>query len=146
MLLSLLEHDAKEESQISYTIARSRPESVDEVALLKEQRSQIDAKLARLREAYLSGVEDLSSYAAAKSALEERAAQLDQRVQSMEAPQDKEKADLLMKEQISRCLEVLTDSNSTKEEKHTVSHDVIDRCLFSKANNTLRIFYRLFLP
>lgn len=146
MLLSLLEHDAKEESQISYTITRSRPESVDEVALLKEQRSQIDAKLARLREAYLSGVEDLSSYAAAKSALEERAAQLDQRVQSTEAPQDKEKADLLMKEQISRCLEVLTDSNSTKEEKHTVSHDVIDRCVFSKQDNTLRIFYRLFLP
>ncbi len=146
MLLSLMEHDVKEGSQISYTIARSRPEAVDESALLKEQISQINAKLARLREAYLSGVEDLSSYAAAKSILEERAVQLDRRVRSMETPQDKEKADQLMKEQISRCLDVLKNPDSTKEEKHTASHDVIDRCIFSKNSNTLRIFYHLFLP
>lgn len=146
MLLTLMERDTQQEIPISYHIVRSRPEAMDESALLKEQRSQLDAKLERLREAYLSGVEDLASYAAAKSALEERAAQIDQRLQSLTAPADKKAADLLMKEQISRCLEILRDLNASMEQKHTAAHEAIDRCIFSKEANSLRIFYRLFLP
>ncbi|WP_297232286.1 recombinase family protein [uncultured Flavonifractor sp.] len=146
MLLTLMERDTQVDIPISYSIARPRPEAVDESALLKEQRSQLDAKLDRLREAYLSGVEDLSSYAAAKAALEERAAQLDQRIQALSSPTDKKAADLLMKEQISRCLEILRDPASNMEQKHSAAHGAIDRCTFSKADNSLRIFYRLFLP
>ena len=146
MLLTLMERDTQQEIPVSYHIVRSRPEAMDESALLKEQRSHLDAKLERLREAYLSGVEDLASYAAAKSALEERAAQIDQRLQSLTAPADKKAADLLMKEQISRCLEILRDPNASMEQKHTAAHEAIDRCIFSKEANSLRIFYRLFLP
>lgn len=146
MLLSLLEQDVKNDRQLSYSIVRSRPDVVDESAILKEQLDQIHAKLTRLREAYLSGVEDLSSYAAAKSSLEERARQLDQRIKSLIPPQDKEKTDLLMKEQIRKCFEVLTNPNSTKEEKYKLSHDVIERCVLSKPDNTMRMFYRLSLP
>lgn len=146
MLLTLMERDTQQEIPVSYHIVRSRPEAMDESALLKEQRSHLDAKLERLREAYLSGVEDLASYAAAKSALEERAAQIDQRLQSLTAPADKKAADLLMKEQISRCLEILRDPNASMEQKHAAAHEAIDRCIFSKEANSLRIFYRLFLP
>lgn len=145
MLLTLMDRDTQLEIPISYHIVHSRPEAIDESALLKEQRSQLDAKLERLREAYLSGVEDLNSYAAAKSALEERAAQIDQRLQSLSAPADKKAADLLMKEQISRCLEILRDPNASMEQKHAASHEAIDRCIFAKEDNSLRIFYRLFL-
>ena len=146
MLLTLMERDTQLEIPISYHIVRSRPEAMDESALLKEQLSQLDAKLERLREAYLSGVEDLASYAAAKAALEERSAQLNQRLQSLTAPTDKKAADLLMKEQISRCLEILRDPNASMEQKHSAAHEAIDRCIFSKKDNSLRIFYRLFLP
>ena len=146
MLLTLMERDTQQEIPISYHIVRPRPEAMDESALLKEQRSQLDAKLERLREAYLSGVEDLTSYAAAKSALEERAAQIDRRLQSLTLPTDTKAADLLMKEQISRCLEILRDPNASMEQKHTAAHEAIDRCIFSKEDNSLRIFYRLFLP
>lgn len=146
MLLTLMERDTQQEIPVSYHIVRSRPEAMDESALLKEQRSQLDAKLERLREAYLSGVEDLASYAAAKAALEKRAAQIDQRLQSLTAPADQKAADLLMKEQISRCLEILRDPNASMEQKHTAAHEAIDRCIFSKEANSLRIFYRLFLP
>lgn len=146
MLLTLMERDTQREIPISYQIVRSRPEAMDESALLKEQLSQLGAKLERLREAYLSGVEDLGSYAAAKATLEERAAQIQQRLHSLAAPADKKVADLLMKEQISRCLEILKDPNSSKEQKHSAAHEAIDRCIFSKRDNSLRIFYRLFLP
>lgn len=146
MLLTLMERDTQREIPVSYQIVRSRPEAMDESALLKEQLSQLGTKLERLREAYLSGVEDLSSYAAAKSALEERSAQIEERLHSLAAPADKKAADLLMKEQISRCLEVLRDPNASMAQKHTAAHEAIDRCIFSKEDNSLRIFYRLFLP
>lgn len=146
MLLTLMERDTQADIPIAYKIVRPTPRAADESALLKEQRAQLDAKLMRLREAYLSGVEDLSSYASAKSALEERAAQLDQRIQSLSEPEDKKAADLLMKEQISRCLEVLKDPAATMEQKHAAAHGAIDHCTFSKSDNSLRIFYRLFLP
>ena len=146
MLLTLMERDTQRKIPISYQIVRSRPEAMDESALLKDQLSQLGAKLERLREAYLSGVEDLNSYAAAKTALDERAAQIEQRLRSLAAPADKKAADLLMKEQISRCLEILRDPNSSKEQKHSAAHEAIDRCIFSKKDNSLRIFYRLFLP
>lgn len=146
MLLTLLERDAQTDIPITYSVIHSKPHAGDESALLKGQRAQLDAKLERLREAYLSGVEDLSSYAAAKAALEERAAQLDARIHSLEVPADKAAADLLIKEQISRCLEILKDPASTMEQKHSAAHASIDRCIFSKADNSLRIFYRLYLP
>lgn len=146
MLFALLERDSQADIPITYKIARPRPEAVDEAALLQEQRAQITAKLERLREAYLSGVEDLTSYGAAKAALEERAAQLDQRLLALETPKDTKKADSLMKERISQCLEVLKDPDASKEQKHAAAHESIDRCVFSKAENSLRVYYRLFLP
>ena len=146
MLFTLMERDSQANIPISYKAAQPRPEAIDEVALLKEQRAQLTAKLERLREAYLSGVEDLASYGAAKAALEARAAQLDQRIHDLDTPKDAKAADLLMKSQISRCLEVLKDPDATMEQKHAAAHSAIDRCIYDKSTNTLRIFYRLFLP
>ena len=146
MLFTLMERDAQEGIPITYSIARPRPEAMDEAALLQEQRKQLTAKLERLREAYLSGVEDLNSYAAAKAALEERAAALDDRITGLQAPKDAKKADALMKQRISQCLEILKDPDAPMEKKHAASHEAIEKCVFSKADNTLRIYYRLFLP
>lgn len=146
MLFTLMERDAQAGIPITYSVARPRPEALDEAALLQEQRKQLNAKLERLREAYLSGVEDLSSYAAAKSALESRAAALDERIKGLQSPPDTKKADALMKQQISQCLEILKDPDAPMEKKHAASHEAIEKCIFSKSDNTLRIFYRLFLP
>lgn len=145
MLLTLLERDCRTNTPITYTAVRERPEALDETTLLKERRAQLTARLERLREAYLSGVEDLTGYAAAKAAIEEQAAALDRRINELETPKNEKAADLLMKKQISRCLDVLKDSNATMEQKHAAAHAAIDRCVFDKANNTLRIYYRLFL-
>lgn len=146
MLFALMERDSQAEVPITYKASRQRPEAIDETALLKDQRNQITAKLERLREAYLSGVEDLASYGAAKATLEQRMEQLDQRIRDLDTPADTKKADQLIKEQISQCLQVLKDPDATKEQKHAAAHGAIDRCVFDKANNVLRIYYRLFLP
>ncbi len=146
MLLTLMERDCQEGIPITYTICRAKPTATNEAALLQEQRKQLTAKLERLREAYLSGVEDLPSYAAAKSTLETRIQSIDAQLTALQRPEDPKEADLLMREQISQCLQVLKSPDATKEQKHAASHQSIDHCLFSKSSNTMKIFYRLIAP
>lgn len=146
MLFSLMEHDSQADVPISYKTVRPRPESVDEAAILKDQRAQAAVRLSRLREAYLSGVEDLDSYAAAKQTIEQRIAQLDAQIAALDTSGDTQKDEALMKQQIRQCLAVLKDPEASMEEKHAAAHAAIDHCTFSKASNSLRIWYRLFLP
>lgn len=146
MLLTLMERDSQSDLPITCKIVRARSEAPDEAALLKEQRAQLTVKLNRLRDAYLSGVEDLDSYAATKSSLEEYAQRLDARLSALETPEDAPKAETMVRQQIGRCLEVLRDPNTPMEQKHSAAHEAIDHCTFSKSSNSLQIHYRLYLP
>lgn len=145
MLLTAMERDANSAIGLNYEVVRRDPAALDEAALLQEQQRQLTAKLSRLREAYLSGVEDLSSYAAAKSAIEDQTSALAQKLAALQTPADEKKTDALMKERISQCLQVLRDPEATMQEKHSAAHDAIASCTFSKSSNSLRMHYRLLL-
>lgn len=146
MLLSALEHDASPNVPVSYSVVRQSTKSVDETAVLVEQRSQLVTKCNRLREAYLAGVEDLTTYAAAKQALEAHIQTLDQAIADKKTVDDTKKADMIMKQRISQCIQVLKDPDATKEQKHAISHEIIEKCVFSKEKNTLRVYYCFLIP
>lgn len=146
MLLAAMEHDAKPNVPLQYSVVRQSTKAIDETAVLREQRAQLVTKCNRLREAYLAGIEDLNTYAAAKAALEEHIQKLDQAIADKEHIEDTKKADALMKQRISQCLEVLKNENVPMEKKHAISHEIIEKCVFSKEKNTIRIFYRFLLP
>ena len=141
MLLSALRHDQGSGVPITYKTVRSKPEEVDTLSALQEQQKQLTAKLARLREAYLAGVEDLESYGAAKAALEAQGEALGARIRELETPGDAKKADALMKENIRRCVAILQDPEADMEVKHRIAHDTIEKCVYDKSANTLSIFY-----
>ncbi len=147
MLFAALDHDRQTAVPITYRVIRHREQTaIDESTLLKEQQKQLNAKLERLREAYLAGVEDLEGYKKSKSALDERLHQVEEKIKSIETPEDSDALETMMKEKICRCLEVLQDPHATKEQKHAAAVDAIDRCTFSKEDNHLEIHYRLYLP
>lgn len=146
MVIAALEHDETAGIPVSYEIVQRKPDAVDELALLQEQEKQMSARLARLREAYLAGVETLESYAAAKAALEEQATSLSQRILALETPKDKEAASAAMKEAIRHCVMILRDPEADMPIKHRAAHDLIDRCVFNKKENQLKVFYHLSLP
>jgi septal ring factor EnvC (AmiA/AmiB activator) len=143
MLLTILERDTQAGLPIRVSPIRPRPEAADETALLQDQRKQLTAKLERLRTAYLSGVEALADYAAAKSALEARAAALDAQIRALPASQDTGLAEAIVKARVSHCVQVLRDPAFSMSQKHAAAHQAIARCTFSKAENSLRVFYRL---
>ena len=146
MVLSAMAHDMKVSVPIQYSVAQSKPSALDELSLLQDQQKQVTAKLSRLREAYLAGVETLDSYGAAKAALEEQIASLDQRISAHQSPKDSKKADALVKKTIRRCVELLSNPDATMPEKHRAAHSAIESCVFSKASNALTITYRFFEP
>lgn len=145
MLLAALEYDRQAAVPIQYTVVRRKKTDVSELSLLEEQRKQLEVKLDRLREAYLAGVESLDSYKKAKAELDERAAQLDQRMDSLKAPEDPAVLEASMKERIGRCLEILQNPTATKEQKHAAATDTMECCYFSKSRNLLEIHYYFFL-
>ena len=145
MILSRMRYDAEGAAPLSYSIVRSRPEQIDEAAMLQEQQKQLTAKLARLREAYLAGVEDLSSYGAAKAALEEQATHISKRLEELDRPEDPQKAEAILRKNIQQCIAVLTDPKSTLDAKKKAVHDAVEKCVFDKASNCIQIYYRIFL-
>lgn len=146
MLLACLDHDQETDTPISYRIAHTKPERLDELSLLQEREKQIAAKLSRLREAYLAGVEDLERYGTAKAALEVQAAALTDQIKSLKARQDVKAPDALMKENTRRCAAVLLDSCVDMPTKHRVAHDVMEKCVYDKSSNALQVFYLLSAP
>lgn len=145
MLLTVMKHDTQDKIPITYRVTNSQPNLVDEEAILREQLGQLSIKLTRLRDAYLSGVEDLESYGAAKNVLEAKQKELEGRIAALSTPTDKKEADTLMKKRISQCVSVLEDPDSTMQDKHAASHSAIDHCAFSKKDNRLQVYYRLFM-
>lgn len=145
MIFSTLEHDHATDAKLTYKTIRASGERIDELAMLQERRRQLAAKLTRLRDAYLSGVEDLESYGAAKSALEEQSMELSQHIQRIQAPDDTKKADSLLKERIGKCIQVLRDPEADRTTKHNALNNIVEKLVFDKESNTLTAFYRLFL-
>lgn len=143
MLLTILERDTQASLPIQVSPIRPRCEATDEAALLQDQRRQLTAKLERLRDAYLSGVETMADYAAAKSALECRVAALDAQLRALPPSPDAGQAEALVKARVSHCVQVLRDPAIPMSQKHAAAHQAIARCTFSKAENSLRVFYRL---
>jgi DNA invertase Pin-like site-specific DNA recombinase len=146
MLLTILERDAQAGLPLQAAPDRPRCAHTGEAALLQDQRKQLTAKLERLRAAYLSGVEALSDYAAAKSALEDRLAALDGQIRALPASQGDRPTQPLFHAHISHWVQVLRDPAFSMSQKHAAAHQAIARCIYSKGENSLRVYYRLFLP
>jgi len=143
MILARMEHDRHPDVSISYSLIHSKPETQDEAAHLLEQQKSVAARLARLREAYLSGVESLESYAQAKAALEQFAETIAQRIKESQTPKDTKITDTRLKKSIGTCVDLLRDPDTDMEQKKLAAHSIIDRCIYNKAANTLTLTYRL---
>ena len=143
MILARMEQDARPGSRVSYALVNPASESLDESTQLLEQQKNIAVRIARLREAYLAGVESLESYSAAKTTLEQQGESIAQRLEEAKTPTDESKAEILIRKNIASCVALLN-SDASKEEKHNAIHSIIEKCTFSKESNSIALSYRLF--
>lgn len=146
MILTRMAYDAAGGVPLIYTIVRPHSGSLDEEALLHTRQNQIAARLARLREAYLAGVEDLESYKTAKKVLEAQREALEDRIAKGSHIQDKEEEDAMPRADILPCSALLADPEFPLDAKKAAAHAIMDRCILDKAANRLEIYYHLDWP
>ena len=143
-ILERLRADAAGALPLRYTVTRS-DETEQELKALRLQAEQFDKKLARLRDAYLNGVDSLEDYRAARAALQQNQQETEQRITELEGRTDPQAAEAALKASILETLTTLESPIPTLHEKNTAIKSLLESCTWQKATQTLTITYRVFI-
>ena len=144
-IISQLEEDVKIASEPCFSITYSQRRGGADLDRYKSMLKENERKASRLREAYLSGIENLEDYAQMKEVLSAEAENIMSQINDIEAQSQLEDTSAIVKNYIAKALAVLTDATSTKEEKHEAATTVIKNAFYDKSTNSLSIVYRIFL-
>jgi len=105
----------------------------DTTGIVQVQREQLARKLERLREAYLSGVENLDGYRRAKIELEQQIVHLEE----TSVPP------MLPTRTADSCLDILRDPDFPMEQRYRLAHTIFQKIIFSRRDNLMVVYYFL---
>ena len=144
-LIDKLTEDAQTSGELDYEISYSARSGGMDLARLEAAQKTLLTKKQRLQEAYLSGVLDLSDFAAAKGRLESDMSQVEQEIQTFRQRTDRQAVKRALQAAILDAIAILSSPDATLEQKNSAARSIIDRCSFDRAASTLSITYRLSL-
>lgn len=130
---------------LSYHITYTRQSGGNDLARMEAALKQLQQKKSRLQEAYLSGVLDLTDFAAGKKPLDSGIEDLEQQIRDFHAKSDESSVQSELKSALATTVKTLTDPTATIEEKHNAARSVIDTCVFDKDAYTLQVTYSVLL-
>lgn len=131
MVTALLEHDLRAVPAVSRTRATA---DTGETALLRRRLDRERTRLARLREAYLDGAEPLAEYEKTRGEMERLCRNLEKELAGAADPAPPGvKTDLIS---------ALRGDDFTPEEKNALLCSVIEKIIFDREENRIRLFYR----
>lgn len=142
-IISRLEQDALDSSQLSYDITYTNSSGGQELAHLEASLHQLELKKARLQDAYLAGVLDLNDFASAKKGIEKSISETEENLKHLRAQTDENAVKSALQDALSRTLLTLRSPDATTEEKNNAARSIIENCTFDKDSSTLAITYRL---
>jgi site-specific DNA recombinase len=142
-IITRLRQDCAASSPLSYNVVLSEDKGADELSRLKSEQAAIDKKLARLRELYLNGIDDMDTYKAGKLALEAESTQLEQKITALESAAPSEAMSSKLKSEISSVLDTLESPEATLEQKNSALRSIIEHCTYDKAQDLLTVTYRV---
>ena len=142
MLISGLQSDAADLDLMGDT-ARRALEKVQKPASFPQMLARLDARLARAKEAYQSGVDTLEEYAAVKRAI---SAEREEIQRQMSAPAFDESEVRALADRFRTDITALASilaSDESIPRKHDAAHSVIDHATWDKSSKSLTIVYAL---
>lgn len=143
LVISALEHDMRSKTKLQ-SISLNLPPMPSPVSTLPARREKVMRSLARLREAYLAGVESLDSYKSSKLAMEAELQAIDKEMETTipkSSASEEMAAQAKLKSAIRSALKILKDPNADVIQKHKVAHELLHRAIYDKAANTITIIY-----
>ena len=142
-VLNKLKKDMANAANIRFTVQKSS-ESKEDVAALEATLSDLKRRQARLLDAYLSGAVELPAYKDMNDALTKSVNSVQEKISDLQSSDSNSASDVLA-EQIRKTVETLENDVSI-ETKNTALRNIVERMVFDKAEQTLDITYRIFLP
>ena len=131
-------------SVASYKVVQS-DETERELRSLRRQSELCVQKLARVRDAYASGVDSLDDYRRYKADIDAQQEKIAARIRELEARVDPAAAQAALRLSILRALAILESADESLNDKNVAVKDLFDRCTWDKQAQMLSITYRVFI-
>lgn len=138
VILSALKRDAEIGVSIEQ-VKVNRKAGSGPLSAFEAQKKQIEARMERLRDAYLAGVETLESYKVNKASLEAQADQVLKKIGEYTVPVD---ITAIIPE-IKACYLALEDATLNNDQKNKAAHKIIEKCVYDRDSGSMSIFYSI---
>ena len=142
-LIGKMEEDLTSSKDMVCNVTYTHQSGGNDLARMEAHIKQLETKKARLQDAYLSGVLDLSDFAKAKKDLDEAISSTEAEIRSIQDQSDEAIIRNALEQAIREALDTLKAPDTSLEEKNNAARSVIDQCVFDKAASLLTISYRV---
>lgn len=140
-ILQQLKADAASGISIQYSLDSIKNAKMDELSELELKLNKINQKIKRVRDAYLDGIDTVAEYKETKTKLENEAHEIRTQMEKVKSKSTVDNPQDIIKSSIANALNILMSESASMAEKHNAAHNIIDKCVWDKEKNTLKINY-----
>ena len=142
-LLERLRSDLAHAGALRYELTVTPDSGGDEINRLEQVLEGLDRKLARVRDAYASGIDTIEEYRQFRSEIDAEKAAARSRLEELRAALDPVDAEARLRSALAAALETLEAPDATKEQKNNALRSIVHSLTFSKSRMSLEIIYRV---
>lgn len=118
--------------------------SDNELQIIYAQLEKLKEKELRIKEAYISGIDNIEEYKNNKNDLQEQKTYLNNKLSELNNKSKSKTKDTIVKEQLKTYYELLSNPEIEMQRKYEISHLLIEKIEFSKNASRLDLQYRLY--
>lgn len=117
-------------------------EFTDEIKLIQSQLKKIDSKLLRIKEAFQNGIDTIEEYRDNKHQLSKEKADLESQLKKLNIEQQNNQYKETVYKKCEDAYNLLTDSKTNEATKYIISHELFEKIVYNRLENTLIITYK----
>lgn len=130
-------------SKITYRkIETKTDDTVDLKTILEDQIKKIDAKLQRIKEAYMNGIDTMEEYKENKQAVQEEKQHLEKQLSEIKEEKSNSKdddEDMLLR--VKNVYDILSSDSVDATTKNDVLRSVVEKIIYEKDKDLLKVYY-----
>lgn len=140
--------NALDTKRVEYELREYKPaETVNECALIEERLSNLKGKEDRIRASYREGIDTIDEYRENRALIQKERETLEHQLAELKTPKNNHDqkdpvADMLRR--IKSVYEILLSDSYTYVQKNEALKQIIDKIVYDKSSETLKIYYFLY--
>lgn len=137
----------KDGKDIVYELREYQPtEQFDERKAITEQLESLTGKEERIKASYREGIDTLEEYKANKAIIQKERESLEQQLKELKKAahkSDQDPADSML-QKVRSVYDILISNNYTYVQKNEALKQIIDKIIYDRKNNSLKIYFFLY--